>query len=419
MAEKVNLTDGKLKALKPAREGERYEIMDKDVAGLGVRVTDKGKRTFFLLTRYPGSNNPTRRALGEYPTDSLADAREKARKWRKWIDKGKDPKNEEERERLAELRKQADTFDAAVEKYAKRVLAKQRRGDIAKHELDKYFVARWKGRPIASIDRHEVLEVINEAVDRGALYQAHNLLGQVRTFFNWAIATENYGLEHSPCDRIKPKVVIGERKPRQRVLDDAELKTFWSATGKMGYPFGPLFRLLLLTGCRKSEIAEAQRGELDTEKRLLVIPPERFKSEAQHLVPLSDSAIGIIEELPTFTKGEYLFSSTFGDKPVSGFAGAKERLDALMKQELPDGKLKPFRTHDLRRTVRTRLASLRVADAVAEMVIGHGRKGIQWVYDQHTYEDEMRDALKLWAARLQSIVTPPPDNLVRLQKERA
>ena len=96
MADKIKLTDRKLRSLKAAKTGRRYEVMDADLSGFGVRVTDKGKRTFFLLARYPGSDNPTRRAVGEYPTDSLADAHKKARKWRDWIKEGKDPKDEEE-----------------------------------------------------------------------------------------------------------------------------------------------------------------------------------------------------------------------------------------------------------------------------------------------------------------------------------
>ena len=91
MADKVKLTDRKLKSLKPAKTGQRYEVMDTDLSGFGVRVTDKGKRTFFLLARYPGSDNPTRRAVGEYPTDTLADAHKKARKWREWIKAGERP----------------------------------------------------------------------------------------------------------------------------------------------------------------------------------------------------------------------------------------------------------------------------------------------------------------------------------------
>ena len=129
----------------------------------------------------------------------------------------------------------------------------------------------------------------------------------------------------------------------------------------MGYPYGPLFQLLVLTACRKNEIGGARWREIDLEKRLLLIPAERFKSDATHLVPLTGAALSVLETLPRFTKGDHLFSSTFGERPVSGFAGAKDRLDKLMVEDL-GGALQPFRIHDLRRTVRTRLASLKVPD---------------------------------------------------------
>jgi integrase len=133
------------------------------------------------------------------------------------------------------------------------------------------------------------------------------------------------------------------------------------------------------------------------------------------LVPLNSGAQAILKGLPRFDRGEFLFSSNLGEKPVSGFTGAKERLDAAMTKEL-SGELKPWRVHDLRRTVRTRLAALKISDRVAELVIGHGAKGLQRNYDQHQYEAEMREALELWAARLRDIVTPPPENVVRLKK---
>ena len=408
------LTDRKLQALKPAEPGKRYDVMDTDVRGFGVRVTDKGQRTFILLTRYPGSTNPTRRAIGEYPTLTLEKAREKARAWRQLIEDDIDPKTEEERRARRARRAEADTFEAVVEAYAKRVLPKQRRGHHVARELRTFFVERWKGRPITSIERCDVIEIINETIDRGTPYQAHNLLGHVRSLFNWAIATEAYGLEHSPCDRIRPRSFIGERVPRQRVLDDAELRVFWHATEQMGYPFGPLFQLLLLTGCRKSEIAGARWREIDN--GVLTIPAERFKSNAQHLVPFSSNALTIIESLPRL--GDYLFG---GDKPVSGFGKPKDRLDKLMVSgaAATGVKVSPFRTHDLRRTVRTRLASLKVPDTVAEMVIGHGKRGLGRVYDQHRYLDEIREALERWAGLLRDIVTPPPENVVRLQKGTA
>ena len=130
--------------------------------------------------------------------------------------------------------------------------------------------------------------------------------------------------------------------------------------------------------------------------------------------------------LSRWASGDFLFSSTGGKTPVNGFSKAKQRLDSHMLRSLRamarmrgddprSVRLEPFVLHDLRRTVRTRLSSLRVVDAVSEMVIGHGRKGIQRVYDQHQYLPEMKEALDAWAARLKSLVEPPPSNVVSLR----
>src|SRR5215471_17590408 len=103
------LTDRKLQSLKAATTAKRhYDVWDRD--GLGVRVSYEGRKTFVLMARYPGSNNPTRRALGSYPAMSLADARAKADRWRKLIAAGKDPREEEERKRENSFRAVAEQF---------------------------------------------------------------------------------------------------------------------------------------------------------------------------------------------------------------------------------------------------------------------------------------------------------------------
>ena len=404
------LTDRKLQALK--RRGKRYDMMDTDVPGFGVRVSEMGQKTFILIARYPGSSNPTRRALGEYPALSLQKARERARDWRELIQKGLDPKAEDDRLRRTELRKQQTTFASVAEDYIERHVKGQRKAKDTEREIRKELIDHWGDRAIATIAREDMVGLIESIARRPAPYTAHIVMGHARSLFNWAINRGTYGLETSPCDRVKPSTLIGAKQPRQRVLNDAELASLWRATETMGYPFGPLYQLLLLTGARKNEVAGMRWSELDLTKKLWTVPPERFKSNASHLVPLSDAAIAIIEPLPRFTKGNHLFTTTYGEKPVRGFSKAKERLDKLMSAA-------PWVVHDIRRTVRTRLASLRVSDLVAEMVIGHGRRGIQRVYDQHTYEPEMREALELWAVRLRDIVSPPSDNVVRLKKERA
>jgi integrase len=409
MARQTFKNDRQVKALKPSKAGSWYDAWDQHRSNLVVRVgpkTARGgfKKTFALVARFNGAKHPTRRALGEYGALSLEKARAKADRWNELLRQGKDPKTEEEKDRQAELRKQAETFDAIAAEFIKRVLPKQRRGMHVARELQREFVVPWKGRSITSITRSDVTRIIKGVIDRGAVYQAHNLLGHIRVFFNWVI-DQDYGLETSPCDRIRPKALIGERKPRQHVLSDAELGAFWRSTGRIPYPFGPLFRLLLLTGARKNEIAQAQWREINLQHKTLTVPPERFKSEAAHLIPLTSEAMALLDGLPRFNKGDYVFSTTFGERPVTGFGKAKVRLDRLMTEEL-GGKTSAFRIHDLRRTMRTRLASLKVPDTIAEMVIGHGRKGLQRVYDQHKYEAEMREALAQWAVRLREIIGP-------------
>jgi integrase len=411
---KRTLTDRAIKTLKPAKPGTLYDLMDALVPGFGVRVSETGRRTFILVARFPGSRNPTRRALGQYGALTLEQARSKARNWIELIRRGTDPKVQEERARREELRKQQTTFEAVAEDFIERHVKGQRRAKDTEREIRKELISRWKTRPISEIARDDVVRLIEEIADRPAPYLSHIVLGHIRSLFNWAINRGTYGLENSPCDRVKPATLIGPKLPRQRVLQDPELASLWRASETLGYPFGPLYRLLLLTGARKGELAGARWREFDLGKKIWTVPPERFKSNATHLVALSEQAAVIIEALPRFTKGDHLFSTMFGEKPVSGFSKAKARLDKMMTEDMGSA-LAPWVIHDIRRTVRTRLASLRVSDMVAEMVIGHGRRGLQRVYDQHGYEAEMREALELWAGRLRDIVSPAPENVVELR----
>ena len=144
---------------------------------------------------------------------------------------------------------------------------RQRKGREVERDIRKEFIARWGKRPITAITPHDVIAVLDEAVARGAPYQAHNVLGYVRRIFNWAIARSVYDLDRSPCDRMRPADVIGSKALRTRVLTDPELRALWRATEALGYPYGPLFQLLILTGQRKSEVAEASWPEFDVERR--------------------------------------------------------------------------------------------------------------------------------------------------------
>jgi integrase len=166
-----------------------------------------------------------------------------------------------------------------------------------------------------------------------------------------------------------------------------------------------VFQLLAVTGQRLNDIAECSWNEIDLDKKLLTIPAERFKSDLDHVVPLSDTAVAILKTLPRFNSGDYVFSTTFGQTPINGFSKPKSRLDTAMKEQI--GKFQPFQIHDIRRTMRSALSDLPIEDRVRELVIGHTQQGLHKVYDQHTYLSEKRGALSAWARRLLLILDAP------------
>jgi len=390
------------------------EVRDTEIRGLRLRVSPKGLRTFILVTRYPGQKNASRRSL---QATNLKDAREEAAEWKRLVRRGVDPHEEEERKKRAVLRKRMNTFLSVAEAYIADLHRRQlRTADVAEQQIRRELVPPWGELPIADITRADVITLVQAIRDRPAPYSAHNVLSHCRALFDWAINLDSYGLEASPCDHVKPGKLIGQKRPRQRVLTDDEIRAFWRATDRLGYPYGHLFRMLLLTGQRRTEVSDARWPEFNFESKVWTVPAERFKSDSENIVPLTADVLGLLCALPRFKSGDYLFSASFGKAPADDFFRRKTQLDALMLEELRkvDGEatLPPFVLHDLRRTVRTRLSSLRVPDHIAEMVIGHGRRGLQRVYDQHKFVEEMREALEAWNARVRAIVNPPPANVV-------
>jgi integrase len=432
MAKKA-LKDRTIKALKAAKPGQRYDIMDAVTPGLGVRVTDKGKRTFVLVARYPGSPNPTRRALGQYGEIGLAKAREKAWRWLELIGEGKDPADEEDRQRQAEQRKRANTFAAVAEDFIIEKLPGERKGAEVERDIRREFLPVWGGRPISELTDLDVLGVIN-AKKRTAPAQARNLLGTAKRLFGWAIDQRVYGLKTSPAEGLKPGRIIGDKVSGERILTDVELFALWRAASRMPYPYGPAYRLLVLTALRLNEVADASCPEFDLTNRLWVIPAARMKGRngkaRPHAVPLTVDILALVQDLPQFKRGPYLFSTTFGEGPVWMSAKVKDRLDermvrtlrALARRRGEDPAkviLPPWTNHDIRRTVRSQLSRLKISEEAREAVLAHARPGIKGTYDHHDYLDEKREALEMWSARLRSIATPAGANVVPLSQVKA
>lgn len=423
---RVNLTDRFIRSRKPAAAGRRVDYPDGIVPGLALRVTDRGHKSFVLIARYPANpRNPTRRALGDYGALTLDAARAKARAWLELISRGLDPRVEAEREAAAGRRPQLVTFARVAEAFLERHMKPLAKYASAKAVIGREFTERWRDRPAAEISTEEAAAAIRAIVERGTPALARNAHGYLSSLYSWAIGTGEFGLATSPLAPLRPASLIGAKVVRQRILADDELRDVWHAAGELGYPYGPLIRLLVLTGQRKNEIAEASWPELQPAgwraprrrpEAALVIPAARMKADSAHLVPLVPAALAILLELPEFASGPYIFTSTAGVKPVNGFSKAKLRLDAAIARRRAARRagaaaavdqrdqLTPWVLHDLRRTMRTHLSALPIEDLVRELVIAHARPGLHKVYDLHKYEAEKRHALRLWAARLLKIV---------------
>jgi integrase len=411
---KIHLTDRFILSPKRTPASGRKDYQDAMVPGLSLRVTAAGHKSFVLVARYPlNPKNPTRRTLGDFGAITLEQAREKARNWLSLMRKGIDPKTDEARRRAEAIRQQTNTFAGVAAAFIDRHVSGLAKAADAKHVIETEFVKRWGQRPVTEIIPEECAVAIRAIVKRGSPYQAHNSLGYLRRLFSWAIGTHEFGILVSPVERLSPQDLIGKRESRERVLTDDELRAVWEACDAMGYPYGPLVRMLVLTGQREREIADMVRTEIDFDQALWTIPASRMKSDRAHQVPLAPDALALLRSLPEFTAGNHMFTTTDGAKSVNGFSKAKIRIDRLSG-------VSNWKFHDLRRTVRTHFSALPVQDLVRELVIAHAKQGLHKVYDLHVYRDEKRECLTLWEARLRGIVSPRPDNVVLMRvPERA
>ena len=432
---KLKLTDRSIQAIRPPRSGDQAIAYDTHEPGMALRTMASGHKSFVMVARFPPATNPTRRSLGAYagpraepvpPDDelltldvlTLAQAREKARLWRRLIQRGIDPDIEAKRRRsereAKERRIAADTFEAVARRFiAEHVAGKRTAKEIAALIKDK-LVAHWGARPIIGISKRDVIDRI-EAIKRTSGNEAaRQALAYTKLLFAWAM--ERDIVPASPCPTLsKRSTLLAPKAPRQRVLSDNEIRLVWRATEANIYPADSFTRLLLILGVRRSELAGARWREFDLRKpgaETWTLKAERVKTGKPRIIPLPAMAVQMIRDLPQFTGG-FVFAAAGGKKHFSAYSRLKTQLDGKIAK-LNGGPIEQFGLHDLRRTMRTALSALSIPPLVAELMIGHKQTGIAAVYDLHRYESEQREGFERWCARLRDIVEEPPDNVVRM-----
>jgi integrase len=363
------------------------DYRDALVPGFALRVTPHGHRTYVLMARFPMSPKLyTRRALGDCRVITLEEARDKARHWLRLIAEGIDPQVEDARKRALRARQQVNTFESVARHYIDRHVSGLARVSETTRIIESEFISRWAMRPAAEILPDEVSAAIRD-IAKTSPGRAFKAFAYIRGLYNWAISTHEFGLTANPVFGSRPSAIIGKRQElRERTLTNTELQAVWEAAGKLGYPYGALVQMLILTGQRLREVAEMKWSEV--EGSLWTIPPARMKSRSTHEIPLAPNVIVLLGSLPRLRDSDYVFSTLNGLRPISGFSKMKARLDKLSG-------IRNWRLHDLRRTMRTHISTLPVEEKTRELVIAHAKRGLDRVYDQHGYRDEKRRCLVL------------------------
>jgi integrase len=382
--------------------GRRYDLPDGPggVPGLMLRVSERGVKSFAL--RYRIRDHQPRTTLGLASAMTLGEARAAARVILEQVEQGIDP--------AAEAEPKPGTVKAVIAAYvAKRLRPRTRTWADVEALLHRDVGSRWGDRPITSITKRDVRDLIEAIAARGSPVVANRVLRYLRGLFRWAIANDY--VEADPTTGIdRPH----DEKPRERVLTEAEIKAVWQAFDQMAYPFGALGELLLLTGQRRGEWAGARWSEIDFDRAVWTLPASRSKTGVEHLLPLTPEVIEILGTIPRINGSPLIFPSSrlASGQPVSGFSKGLWTVHRLSGTS-------GWTWHDLRRTCRTGFARLGVTAAVGERLLNHAdgtRSAIVAVYDRHSYQPEMSRALELWAAEVDRIVTGTGAKVVPLAR---
>jgi len=403
----------------------RQEIPDGVLTGLYFVVQPTGRKSWAVRYRHEGK--PTKMALGNFLAgDDPARAGEELRRIRRQASEilesvraGDNPAATKQAEKKQP--KDGDLFENAVKTFleahkqgratkrqAKRTRKPaERTVEEARRYLEK-FADVWKGKRLQEITKRTVQDALDEMAEESpvAANRAHTYL---RMFFEWAVFR----------DRVTASPVAWEGVPessRDRVLSLDEIKLFWRATGDLDWPFQPMFRMLLLTGQRRDEVAQMKRNELNGST--WTIPSERTKNRREHVLPLPPEVMAIIEAAPKIAgKSGYVFT-TNGETFSSGYSRATRKVRKAMERVASEEAGEPvtipnWSLHDLRRSFSTHASDkIGIEPHIVEAVLNHVSGGVAGIYNRAKYLVNKQAALEAWGRFVIDLVECKADSNV-------
>ena len=386
----MGLTDLQIKKMKPREQ--RYEVTDGK--GLSIRVKPTGDKSWFY--RYMIDGRPRKMTFGAFPGVSLADAKKRHGEAMVDLQNGIDPG---QKAKEAKAKKKAEpNFSDLLKEFWTIELKDKPSGKEQYRSIKKDAIPAWKKKKVATITRRDAVLLVDKVRERAPV-GANRLLGTLVRMFNFAC--ERGILDFSPLTGMRRT----PEESRSRVLTDDEIKKLWicldlERTDIDIYRLTKLaLKTILLTAQRPGEVTRMRWDQI--EGSFWVIPAHLRKNNEENRVPILPMMLDILNQAKPYTGKTYVFTSSHNQrKPATVGALA----NSIRRHSKEMGIKDRFTPHDLRRTLRTRLAEIGVSDSIAERVLGHKPQGVQAIYNRFSYDAEKTNALALWERRLSEIL---------------
>jgi len=382
------LTDAHCRAAKP--KDKLYRINDH--RGLYLEIKPNGVKAWRY--RFKFAEKASWYALGDYPSVSLSDAREKCNEARKLVKQGINPVQNRQIERIKREQDAENTFEVIAKEWLAlkswEPVTKARRLDMLERVV---FPAIGK-LPVRQITSAHVLSILTKTVNRGAPTVAAEAKRTMSAVFELAVATLR-----ADTDPVWPvrKSLPPNKTQHKRALSATEVGKLLADFDSHGGNFQTIyaFRLMWLTLTRANETVQAEWPEFDLERKIWTIPKERMKARREHVLPLPPQAVKLLEALKPITgHRRHVFPNRDdGDRPMA---------DAALRQALKKlGWATKYSPHGTRTTGSTRLNELGYrADAIEAQLAHAEPNSVRRAYNHATYMDERREMMQAWADKL-------------------
>lgn len=366
-----------------------------DGGGLYLQVTEAGAKTWIYRFMLNGRRRDM--GLGAAHTVTLAEAREEARRCRQLARDGVDPIDNRKAARLSALAKTATTmtFKQCAEGYIRAYEAGWRNTKHAAQwtsTLEHYAYPVMGELSVATVDTGLVMRVL-EPIWSTKTETASRVRGRIEAILDWAIVRkyrdgENPARWKGHLDHLLPARAKVQKAGHHAALPYDRMVDFMKTLGDVDGVAARALEFAILTAARTGEVLGVTWAEIDLEKRLWVIPPERMKAGREHRVPLSKAALAVLQgqsgrEGPVFRGGK-------ANKPLSNMA----LLMTLRRMKRTD-----LTAHGFRSTFRDWVAECTdFPHEVAEMALAHavGDK-VEAAYRRGDLFEKRRKLMDEWA----------------------